>query len=174
MKKNSVKRMMATMTLMGIAAINACQLMAQSAQVDDKEIIGVWVMDTMQWEGEEPLQCGTNYTQVKVYGADGEYACAELSKQSNGTFVVMPHEYGTYTLKNGRYSEMGRPVVEKDAFVWVDKNTTKGRWKNRHDVWKKVNNMPKSLTDYIVSTCKAKQLGQTADIQKQIGQYLFK
>ena len=63
-----------------MAMVLACvaQLSAQTNKISDKEIVGVWVMESMQWEGEKKVVCGkaSGYTQFKFYGADGEYACA--------------------------------------------------------------------------------------------------
>ena len=83
----------------------------------------------------------------------------------------MPHEYGTYSLKDGWYSEMGRKPI-KDAIVWVDKTTTKGTWMKRHDIWKKRTTMPEKLRKYIVDCCRMKEM--PADIQQMIKQTMFK
>ena len=98
------------MLVMAMALMGAMQVSAQSVKVDDKELIGTWVMESMQWEGEKKTMCGkeSGYSQFKYYGADGEYACAELALTKEGKVVVMPHEYGTYSFKDGWYSEMGR------------------------------------------------------------------
>ena len=173
-----------------IAMVNATPLMAQQdvrvvvkrvdnetpkkIEVADNYLVGTWVMEYYQFEGEGNTKniCGTNYSQVKVYRANGEYACAEIAKFNDGSVQVYPHEYGTYTFKNGRYSEMGRPEVEADGFVVVDKNTFKGRWKNRHDSWKRAS-LPDKLVDYIVAQCKAKQEGAPKDIQQLIKTHIF-
>ena len=125
----------------------------------------------MQYEGERKIECGkaSNYTQVKVYRANGEYACAEIVRNKDGQCRVLPHEYGTYTFKNGVYTEMGR---EPSVLVLTDKTHFKGRWMNRHDLWKKAANMPEKLTQYIVDRCKENQ-GPGSDIQKLIAQYMF-
>lgn len=160
------------MLVMAVALMSALQVNAQTTKVDDKEIIGTWIMESMQFEGEKKVVCGkeTGYTQFKYYGADGEYACAQLVLNKDGKVVVMPHEYGTYSLKNGMYSEMGRPAI-KDAIVWVDKTTTKGTWKNRHDIWKK-RALPDKVVKYIVECCKTKET--PTEIQQMIKQNLFK
>lgn len=160
------KRMSLVIALLSCFAL---QLMAQTAKVSDSDLVGTWVMESMQWEGEKKIECGIKYTQVKVYRADGEYACAEVAKQNDGTFVVLPHEYGTYTYKNGIYTEMGR---EPSVLQLVDKTTFKGQWKKRHDVWKKRTNMPERLTQYIVDCCKTKQA--PAEIQQMIRKHMFK
>ena len=158
--------------LLALALIGVVQVNAQTAKVDDKEIIGVWLMESMQFEGEKKIVCGkeNGYTQFKYYGADGEYACAELVLNKEGKCIVMPHEYGTYSLENGWYVEMGRPAI-KDAVVFIDKTTTKGTWKNRHDIWKKRADIPDSVVQYIITCCKMKEAPD--DIQQLIKQNIF-
>ena len=77
---------------------------------------------------------------------------------------------GTYSFKDGWYSEMGREAI-KDAIVWVDKTTTKGTWMKRHDIWKKVT-LPDKVVKYILDCCKTKNT--PADIQQMIKQSMFK
>ena len=103
-----MKQILMTMALL-MCAVTAN---AQTANVTDRDLIGVWTLEWMQFDGEKKIVCGkeTGYTQFKYYGPDGEYACAEIVLTRKGTVVVMPHEYGTYTFKNGVYSEMGRPA----------------------------------------------------------------
>ena len=170
MKTTDFKRLVGILTLL-VLTIASAQAQ-QKAKIADKELVGVWLMESMQYEGEKKIECGTNYTQCKVFGANGEYACAEVVKQKDGTYVILPHEYGTYTLKDGVYMEMGRAPY-KGNFEWVDKTHFKGQWKNRHDVWKKSLNMPEKLTTFIVDKCKANQ-APGAEMQKLIGQYMFK
>ena len=161
-----------TMFAMALALMGAVQVSAQSVKIDDKELVGVWYMESMQWEGEKKTVCGkaTGYTQFKYFGPDGEYACAELALTKEGKVVVMPHEYGTYTFKDGWYSEMGREKI-KDAIVWIDKTTTKGTWMKRHDIWKKTT-LPDKVLNYLIGCCKMKET--PADIQQSIKQNLFK
>ena len=160
------------MLVMAMALMGAMQVSAQSVKVDDKELIGTWVMESMQWEGEKKTMCGkeSGYSQFKYYGADGEYACAELALTRDGKVVVMPHEYGTYTFKDGWYSEMGREKI-KDAVILTDKNTYKGTWMKRHDIWKKVT-LPDNVVKYIMDCCKKKNT--SSDIQQLIKQSIFK
>lgn len=169
MKKNQVKRIAAFFTVMLITMLNATSAMAQ-AKVADKEIIGVWIMSSMKFEGENKELITDSYNQVKVYRANGEYACAEIVKQNDGSYRILPHEYGTYYLKNGMYSEMGRKAIK---YEWVDKTTSKGRWMNRIDIWKKVTDMPEALTQHIVDKCKANQ-SSPANIQQMMKKYIFK
>ena len=180
MKKTNLKKAMMTVLVAVMAMVNATPLMAQQdvrvvvkrVEVADDYLVGTWVMESMKWEGSDKNQCGANYSQIKVYRANGEYACAEIVRATDGSAHVLPHEYGTYTLNNGRYSEMGRPEVEADGFVVVDKNTFKGRWMNRHDSWKRAS-LPDKLVDYIVAQCKAQQEGVPKDIQQLIKTHIL-
>lgn len=161
------------MLVMAAVLMSALQVNAQTTKVDDKELIGAWVMESMQFEGEKKVVCGkaSGYSQFKYYGADGEYACAEIALTKEGKIVVMPHEYGTYSFKNGVYSEMGRPAVKADEMQLIDKTTFKGRWMNRHDIWKKTS-LPDKAVHHIVDVCKSKNM--PADIHQAIKQTLFK
>lgn len=96
MKKNLSKRIMAFAAVMLIALLHTASSFAQ-AKVEDKEIISVWIMKSMKFEGESKEYIPNNYNQVKVYRADGEYACAEIVKDNKGNYIILPHEYGTYT-----------------------------------------------------------------------------
>jgi len=160
------------MFILAVALMSVLQASAQKVKIADKEIVGAWYMESMQWEGEKKTVCGkaTGYTQFKYYGADGEYACAELALTKDGKIVVMPHEYGTYTFKDGWYSEMGREKI-KDAMVLIDKNTFKGTWQKRHDIWKKVS-LPDKAVKYILDCCKTKET--PSDVQQMIKQNMFK
>lgn len=163
-----MKKMMLMMTAMLMCAIG---MNAQTAKIADKELVGAWVMESMQYEGEKKIMCGkeTGYTQFKYYGADGEYACAQIALTKEGKCVLMPHEYGTYTFKDGWYSEMGREKI-KDGMKLTDKNTAIGTWMNRHDVWKK-KVLPDKVVKYIVNCCKFREA--PADIQQLIKQKMF-
>lgn len=160
-------------TIMTLAALLMCamQVNAQTANVTDRDLIGVWTLEWMQFDGEKKIMCGktTGYSQFKYYGADGEYACAEIAMTSDGKVVVMPHEYGTYTFKNGVYSEMGRSA---SPLTLTDKTHFRGRWKNRSDSWVKQPQMPEKVVRYIVERCKLKDT--PADIQQSIKQNIFK
>lgn len=159
--------------MMTLAALLLCatQVNAQTARVADRELIGAWTMEWMQYDGEKKIVCGktSGYTQFKYYGPDGEYANAEIVLTRDGVVVVMPHEYGTYTFKNGVYSEMGRPASEQ---VMIDKTHFRGRWKTRTDMWVKHPSMPDKVVRYIVDCCKMKQT--PSDVQQLIKQSMFK
>lgn len=169
MKKNLFGRAGAWFLAMTVMFSFGSKSMAQQ-KTTDKDLVGVWVMESMQFDGENKIECGTRYSQVKIYGANGEYACAEIVSAGGNGYQVLPHEYGTYTFKNGRYSEMGRPEGGPDALVMVDKNTFKGRWHNRSDVWKR-SSMPDKLKNSILETCK---MNRGAEMQKLIKEYIFK
>ena len=166
MKKYHVMRTVTCAAFMLVAMVYSTCVFAQ-AKVDDKEIIGTWIMTSMKFEGENRELIGENYNQVKVYRANGEYACAEIIK-CDGGYQVRPHEYGTYSLKNGQYSEMGRKPI---TYGWIDKTTTQGRWFNRLDRWKKVE-MPEKLVQHIVDKCKANQ-SSPKDLQNMMAKYIF-
>ncbi|MBQ0022943.1 MAG: hypothetical protein KBT29_06860 [Prevotellaceae bacterium] len=137
----------------------------------NKSIVGVWVMESMQFEGENKIVCGkgTGYSQVKYYGKDGEYACAQIAKSGNN-YVVLPHEYGTYTYKDGVYTEMGR----KPSSLSLSKDGKHfyGQWFNRHDAWVRRTDIPKELIDFIILQCKLSQ-PPSPKIQAQIKQSFF-
>ena len=161
------------MWMMAALLFSAVSVSAQPPKVADKELVGAWLMQKMQWEGEKEVVCGKErgYTQFKYYGANGEYACAEIVLSKDGKCTVLPHEYGTYTFKNGVYTEMGRSLKDGDM-VLVDKTTFRGRWMNRHDIWKKQPTMPDKLVRWIVDCCKVKST--PADIQQLIKENIFK
>lgn len=167
MKKN-MKHILTLISIVLLTMLSSSSANAQ-VKVDDKEIIGTWIMTSMKFEGENKEYIDDSYNQVKVYRANGEYACAEVAKTKDDSYVVLPHEYGTYSLKNGMYSEMGRSAIKQE---WIDKTHSKGRWMNRNDRWQKVN-MPEKLTQHIVDKCKAAQ-SEPEEIQKLMKQYIFK
>lgn len=169
MKLNSVTKFTAFIAIMVLSLLHSTDAAAQ-AKVADNEIIGVWIMESMKYVGEQKNHIGENYNQVKVYRANGEYACAQIVKQQNGKYQVLPHEYGTYYLKNGMYSEMGRKPIK---YEWVDKTTSRGHWMNRIDTWKKIVDFPEALTQHIVDKCKANQ-ASPEDMQQLMKKHIFR
>ncbi|MCF0199627.1 MAG: hypothetical protein HUK02_09950 [Bacteroidaceae bacterium] len=135
------------------------------------ELAGVWVMESMQFEGEKKTICGKNsgYAQVKYHGADGEYACAEIVTDGK-TYNILPHEYGTYTYKDGVYTEMGRKP--SPLSLSADGKHYYSQWLTRHDVWVRCTDMPKELIDDIIYRCKAAQT-PSAKVQQMIKQSFF-
>lgn len=168
MRNINVRRIAAFIAVVIITMANATSAMAKP-QVDDKEIIGVWIMKSMMWEGENKNLVNASYNQVKIYRANGEYACAQIFREKNGKYSIVPHEYGTYTMKDGMYSEMGREPIKYD---WVDKTTSRGRWYSRIDVWKKVTDMPEELTLHILNKCKVAQ-SAPEEMQKLMKKHIF-
>lgn len=61
------------MLVMVVTLMSALQVCAQKAKIADKEIVGSWIMESMQWEGEKKIMCGKNtgYVQFKYYGYKG-------------------------------------------------------------------------------------------------------
>lgn len=147
-----------------------------TAQTTDKNLLGVWLAESMQYDGERKIVCGdeAGFVTLKYYGEDGEYACVFFVRGENGEYLMQAHEYGTYTYKNGVYSEMGRPAGGPDALVMVDKNTFKGRWFNRSDVWKKQNNMSKKLLDFILETLRREHQISSTELQNLIRRDVFR
>ncbi|MDE7379216.1 MAG: hypothetical protein K2N13_09740 [Paraprevotella sp.] len=170
MKKNYVKGIAVFLSVMFLALLCPGRTMAQQ-KVTDKDIIGVWIMTSFKYDGEDRNYICDSYNQVKIYCADGAYACAEIIRDRKGRYVIYPHEYGTYSFKNGKYIEMGRDAT--DLIKMTSKTTFKGRWQNRYDEWKKVTDMPEKLTRHILEKCKAAQ-ESPEDIQKLMERYIMK
>lgn len=149
MKKNII---LARLAMMLLAMFISSTVVAQKARTTDKDLIGVWVMESMKYEGQKENYISGDYNQIKVYRANGEYACAEVARVSESETMILPHEYGTYTFKNGKYTECGR----NGTVIMLDKTHFEGQWRNRHDKWRKVTDMPAELVDYVVDKCKRK------------------
>ncbi|MCQ2095923.1 MAG: hypothetical protein MJY59_04175 [Bacteroidaceae bacterium] len=165
MRKTTIIARPAMLTLMFCIAAST---MAQGRKSEpiDKDLVGVWVMESMQFEGEKKMECGIDYGQVKVYRADGEYACAEVASDGREIYVL-PHEYGTYTFSDGKYTECGR----KGTVRLTDKTHFEGTWKNRYDKWRKVTDMPAKLVDYIVDKCRRQN--DPKDIQALVRKHIL-
>lgn len=167
---SNLKVMKRILSLVMLVLTFSTTLMAQNRKVTDKDLQGVWFMEWMQWEGEKKIVCGktSGYGSFKYYGPTGEYACAELALSKNGEVTVLPHEYGTYSFKNGAYIEMGR----KQDLTLLDKTHFKCIWTRRHEQWRKCTTLPEKTVRYIIESCKIHQ-GPSADIQKTIIQNVF-
>jgi len=150
MGKNLIKKMASMLLIAGLS------IPVEAQKVANNYLVGVWLMESMQFPGEGKIVCGRDYAQVKIYDADGEYACAEVVKAKDGTIRVLPHEYGRYSYKNGKYIKMGRTTDAK-AIISLSDTKFSGHWFKRQDIWRKVTTMPKQLRDYIVTMCKANQ-----------------
>ena len=158
-----------------VMAFMAICLQGMTAQSTDKNLLGVWLMESMQYDGEKKIICGdeAGFVTLKYYGEDGEYACVFFIRQSDGKYQMSEHEYGTYNYINGVYSEMGRPAGGLDALVMVNKNTFKGRWFNRNDVWKKKNDISKKLLNYILETLRREHAISSDELQRLIKKEVF-
>ncbi len=159
MKKQSIILAIA-IALMGTMSAAAQQKVADSA------IVGMWYNDMFQYEREEPLTIDqTNLTTIKVYGADGEYVSAHMYiSKDHKDLSIQIHEYGTYSLKDGMYSEMGRTPIKMD---WVNDSTSLGRWQNRKERWRKVKNCPKEMMQFVL------ELGRLHHPSKEL-EHMFK
>ncbi len=157
---------------------NAMPSRAQDKASDREELFGVWYMEWMKYDKEDEILHikDTKYTHVKVFRPDGEYACLVLFLRKDGSISLSPHEYGTYSFKNGEYIEMGRKMVPgQSEFNLVDENTLTGRWYNSTDQSKKVKDCPKELEQFFVDCCKFRTIPNDEDgkMEKLIKQYIF-
>lgn len=139
----------------------------ENTGVPDKEIIGVWVLRSVKYEGEDEIALRSNYTRVKYYGPDGEYACAEILMPKAGQYRINPHAYGQYTFKNGDYTEMG----QRGTFVLKDNVTAYGKWNKCNENWKKIS-IPDRLLKEIILWCKANRK-LTPELQDDIHKYIL-
>lgn len=170
MKKNCVKGIAAFVSVMSLLFLSPGTAMAQQ-KVTDKDLVGVWIMTLYKYDGESRNYINDSYNQVKIYCDDGVYACAEIFRNKDGHYVIHPHEYGTYSFKDGKYIEMGRDATA--LLKLIDKTTFKGRWQNRYDEWKKVTDMPEALRLHILEKCKAAQKSPE-DMQKLMEKYIMR
>ena len=83
------------MLVMAMALMSALQVSAQ-VKVADKELVGTWIMESMQWEGEKKTLCGkeSGYTQFKFYGADGEHKGYTVESVVGGGCDIYSDESG--------------------------------------------------------------------------------
>lgn len=166
-----MKKMLFAMIL---SLMGANALTAQTTTVADKEIIGVWKLEWQQYDGEKKTDVDKTkgYARIKYYGADGEYACAEIVVLSkDGKVMVAPHEYGTYSFKDGIYSEMGRPALKPSDMMLTDETHFHGRWMNCTEGWVKIPDMPEEVIRYIVERCRL--TNTPADVELYIKQNLI-
>lgn len=158
--------------LVAVLMIGVSNLLAQSTKYSDKDIYGTWMCIGKQYDGENRKDWGkaNGFTSFKYYGADGEYCCALISRQENGKIFVSPHEYGTYTYKDGWYSEMGRSKT-KTGIIFTDKDHFHGRWLNSTDYWKRIK-ISKSTLKYILELSKLRDVPE--EVQMDIDEIMFK
>lgn len=164
--------------ILAVAMTSATSVCAEEYS-DEPELYGTWIMESMQYDGENVRpRSKTGYTQIKHYGKDGTYVCVEFYRKTSDkgeTYVeVYPHEYGKpgYKLKNHMYIEMGRAPL-KDAIKFMDKDTQRGRWGTRTDIWKRIT-LPKALLDHIIATARIHQETWSPAMQESMQKNLFK
>lgn len=167
MKKNQSNRVAALLAAVILVTMNVVNAEAK-AKTKDKDLAGLWVLSSLMYEGEDENHLGDNYTRVKAYGADGEYACAQIVKLQDGTYQVLPHEYGKYTFKNGKYTEMGRD----GKLELVDNGKIINHYLNLIEEWRKVTDIPDELVKFVVNKCKCAQL-PSEKLQLQLRKYVF-
>ena len=85
--------------------------------------------------------------------------------------MVAPHEYGTYSFKDGIYSEMGRPALKPSDMMLTDETHFHGRWMNCTEGWVKIPDMPEEVIRYIVERCRL--TNTPADVEQYIKQNLI-
>ncbi len=170
MKAQMRTRMAVMMAMVVAVLLNATPVMAQK-KVADKELVGVWLMQSMQYDGEDVIRCGKDFRQVKIFGPKGEYSAISIALSSRGDIRIFAGEHGTYTFKNGVYSEMGREATT-DGVVLKDKTTFQGRFHNRTDIWKKATKFPEELETFLIEKSKSFQ-GPSAKMQRLIKDNCF-
>ncbi len=176
MKMTTLRRILFVTTMFtGLTA--AASLHAEEFS-DDPRLYGTWIMESMQYDGESlRTRNQVGYTQIKHYGKDGTYVCVEFYRKTSDkgeTYVeVYPHEYGKpgYKLKNKMYIEMGRAPL-KNAIVFLDQDTQRGRWGTRTDIWKRIV-LPKALLNHIITSARIHQEVWSGAIQESMKKNLF-
>ena len=148
--KTSIKTL-----VLALVAVFAVSLSANAQSKDDNSLVGVWVFEQYKIDGREITKAPETYSSVKIYGENGEYCCAQIMKDAgNGVIKVKPHEYGTYSYKNGKYIECGRPGGN-DAIIFTGKNNFHGHFANRTEYWCRNVNFSDDLRKHIIAACKA-------------------
>ena len=73
------------------------------------------------------------------------------AQNKNGKITVSPHEYGTYSYKDGKYTECGR---DGGPINFTGKDNFNGHWSNITEYWNRNPKFPSDLRNLIVSKCK--------------------
>ncbi len=173
MKRNLIR----LLALAFVLLLNVVPALAQEKASDREELFGVWHTEWLKYDREDELLHvkNTQYTIIKVFRPDGEYASLEAWLK-DGAVVLMPHEHGTYSYKNGEYIEMGRKTIPgRIEFNLVNEDTRTGRWYNCTDQSKKVKNCPKALEEYLVecSKLRTRQVVDDAEFKEFIKKHIF-
>ena len=151
------------MILMAFAG--ATSTSAQSEQ--EKMMVGVWKFNGYTNVKGEKFDMGKNFSAVKIYNPDGEYCFAQFYIYSDGSLDVKPHDYGTWSYKNGQYMECGR----KGEIISLTRKEFRGKWNGREDSVLRVDKLPEKFTTYIMSICRV--LDTRSDIKEIVLRDIF-
>ena len=151
--------------LMRLAFVWSSNVSAQSEQ--EKMMAGVWKFNGYTNAEGEKFDGGKNFSAVKIYNPDGEYCFAQFYIYSDGTVDVKPHDYGTWSYKNGQYMECGR----KGEIISLTRKEFRGKWNGLEDSWLRVERLPEKFTTYIMSMCRI--LDTRSDIKEIILRDIF-
>ena len=148
-----------------MAFVGSSSLAAQSEQ--EEMMVGVWKFNGYTNSKGEKFDGGKNFSAVKIYNPDGEYCFAQFFIYADGTVDVKPHDYGTWSYKNGQYMECGR----KGEIFMLTKKEFRGKWNGLEDSWLRVENLPEKFTTYIMSMCRV--LDTRSDIKEIVLRNIF-
>ena len=148
-----------------MAFVGVTNISAQTEQ--EKMMAGVWKFNGYTNGKGEKLDMGRNFSAVKIYNPDGEYCFAQFFIYPDGTVDVKPHDYGTWSYKNGQYMECGR----KGEILSLTKKEFRGKWNGMEDSWLRVENLPEKFTSYIISICRV--LDTRSDMKEIILRDIF-
>ena len=112
--------------IMLMAFVGATNVSAQTEQ--EKMMAGVWKFNGYTNAKGEKYDMGKNFSAVKIYNPDGEYCFAQFYIYADGTVDVKPHDYGTWSYKNGQYMECGR----KGEIISLTKKEFRSKDSNSH------------------------------------------
>ena len=154
-----------SVSVMFVLIVTALSVRAQSPVPDDLK--GVWVY-THYRVGNQTFQ--RDFPSLKIYGDDGEYCCATVGTLYNGALVIVPHAYGTYVYRNNEYTECGR----KGDLHLTSPTTFHGEWMGRIEHWKKVEDFPVELREYVKQQCRRTMLGDPEELQPLIMEHIIK
>ena len=148
-----------------MAFVAVASISAQTEQ--EKMMTGVWKFNGYTNTKGEKFDMGKNFSAVKIYNPDGEYCFAQFFILADGTVDVKPHDYGTWSYKNGQYMECGR----KGEIISLTQKEFRGKWNGLEDSWLRVENLPEKFTTYIMSICRV--LDTRSDMKEIILRDIF-
>lgn len=167
------KKWMATLLVALLALFTS---MPTQAQVKDQYLTGVWTLELIKRPDGDvfPQGYATGYLRIKIFGADGEYCCAQIRMRDDKNVMIIPHEYGKYTYDGKFYSEMGRaPLPVSEAVIKKDKNTFGGYFMKTYEQWKRRKDIPKAVIDEVMRLCNPSS-AMDKSMQKQMMDCFFK